>query len=212
MDADVVEARDEAAACASDEELVASLLGGPAAAAIEGARAALGSLGGLGGLARASPRTLADVAGIGRARAARLRAALELARRVDRAQITGDSLILGDSAKVAAWARARLMALDHEELWMLALDGRSELRGARRVAAGGHHGLAVAPRDVLRAALLEGASAFVLVHNHPSGDPKPSAEDVAFTHRIFESAEVVGVPLLDHVIVGRSGFARIDPG
>lgn len=198
------------AAHATDEEIVAAILGGPNDAAAAEARSALGALGGMSGLARASPRTLRDVAGIGRVRAARIHAALELARRVDRAHAT--ALAMTDTACVAAWGRARLAALDHEELWLLALDGRGELRGARRVAVGGQHGLAVAARDVLRAALLEGASGFVLVHNHPSGDPKPSAEDVAFTHRVFVAAEAVGLPLLDHVVVSRGGFARVEPG
>ncbi len=195
---------------ATDEELVAAILGGPNDAAAAEARTALGALGGVGGLARASPRTLRDVAGIGRVRATRIRAALELARRVDRAHAT--ALTMTDTACVAAWGRSRLAPLDHEELWLLALDGSGELRGARRVAVGGQHGLAVSARDVLRAALLEGASAFVLVHNHPSGDPKPSGEDVAFTRRVFVAAEAVGLPLLDHVVVSRGGFARVEPG
>jgi DNA repair protein RadC len=102
-----------------------------------------------------------------------------------------------------AWARPRLATLDHEELWLLALDGRHGLRAARRVAAGGIHGLHVAARDPLRLALREAASAFVLVHNHPGGDPAPSDEDVAFTGAVAEASSVVGTPLLDHVIVAR---------
>lgn len=196
---------------ASDEEIVAAVLGGGSAIAGEEARRAVSALG-VGGIARASPSTLADVAGIRRTRAVRLRAALELARRVEREATEGRGLVLGDSAAVAAWGRARLAALDHEELWLLALDGQSELCGARRLASGGRHGLSVSARDVLRAALLEGATAFVLVHNHPSGDPKPSAEDVAFTHRVFVGSEAVGMPLLDHVVVARGGFARVEPG
>jgi DNA repair protein RadC len=67
----------------------------------------------------------------------------------------------------------------------------------------------VAPRDPLRAALREGASAFVLVHNHPSGDPTPSREDISFTAAVADAARVVATPLVDHVIVTRSEFASM---
>jgi DNA repair protein RadC len=71
------------------------------------------------------------------------------------------------------------------------------------VASGGIHGLHVGARDPLRIAIREAASAFVLVHNHPSGDPTPSSEDVAFTGSLAEAATLVGTPLLDHVIIAR---------
>jgi DNA repair protein RadC len=89
------------------------------------------------------------------------------------------------------------------------LDGYQSLRAARRVAVGGLHGLSVRPRDPLRLALRDGGSAFVLVHNHPSGDPTPSTEDLRFTRELAAAAEVVGVPLLDHVIVARGGYVSL---
>jgi hypothetical protein len=99
----------------------------------------------------------------------------------------------------------RIGALEEEQLWVLALDGRNRLRGLRCAARGGAHGLSVTARDILRAALSEGASAFIVVHNHPSGDHLPSAEDVWMTGQLQDAAEVVGVPLLDHVIVTADG-------
>jgi DNA repair protein RadC len=113
------------------------------------------------------------------------------------------------SAAVDGWARPRLASLDHEELWALVLDGHQGLRAARRVASGGLHGLHVGARDPLRFALRDGGSAFVLVHNHPSGDPAASAEDVRFTEEVARAADVVGVPLLDHVIVSRGGYLSL---
>jgi DNA repair protein RadC len=86
---------------------------------------------------------------------------------------------------------------------MLALDGRHGMRSARRVASGGIHGMHVAPRDPLRIAVREAASAIVLVHNHPSGDPAASSEDIAFTHAVADAARIIGTPLLDHVIIAR---------
>jgi DNA repair protein RadC len=89
------------------------------------------------------------------------------------------------------------------------LDGNQGLRAARQVARGGLHGMHVGPRDPLRLALRDGGSAFVLVHNHPSGDPTASQEDIRFTAHVAQAADVVGVPLLDHVIVARNGYASL---
>lgn len=159
--------------------------------------------GGVPGLARAGLGELAQRAGMGLAKGARLAASVELGRRAVLAASLEADMRLPNRAAVEAWARPRLATLDHEELWLLALDGHHGLRAARRVASGGIHGLHVAPRDPLRIALREGATGFVLVHNHPSGDPEPSEEDTAFTRSVASAAEVVGVPLFDHVVVAR---------
>lgn len=135
-------------------------------------------------------------------------AAFELGRRVVFEQASIPRAIRC-GADVAAWAIPRIGSLPHEELWMLAVDGRNRLRGVRRIAMGGLHGVGVRAADPLRHALRADASAFVLVHNHPSGDPTPSAEDIAFTKAIADAAVVVGVPLLDHVVVSRDAFVPI---
>lgn len=181
----------------------------------EGGALLLDRFEGLSGLSRASPDDVAaelSSAGItGRVRpgdAGRaLAAAFELGRRA--ACDTSRPRAIGDSHAVATWATPRLAALEHEELWLLALDGRSRLRAARCVAKGGLHGASVRAADPLRVALRAGASGFVLVHNHPSGDPTPSAEDLVFTRRVESAAAAVGVPLLDHVVVAREGFASV---
>jgi DNA repair protein RadC len=101
------------------------------------------------------------------------------------------------------------LPLDHEEMWLLSLDGRSALGSSRRVGQGGLHGLALTAKDILRPALRDGASAIVLVHNHPSGDPTPSPEDVSMTRAVVSACSAVGLPLLDHVIVAREGAASL---
>ena len=188
-----------------DADLLAIILGtgGGGAPLATLAAGLLDEHGGVGGLLRLGIGELAEHRGIGPAKAARLAAAIELGRRSVQVASLEASPRLPDHAAVAAWARPRLAALDHEELWVLALDGRHGLRAARRVASGGIHGLHVGARDVLRVALREAASAFILVHNHPSGDPAPSDEDVAFTRLVAEGAAVVGTPLLDHVVIAR---------
>jgi DNA repair protein RadC len=194
-----------------DAELVAVVLGTGGRGEPVGcvAAALLDEHGGLGGLGRAGIGGMATRRGIGAAKAARLAAAFELGRRAGLEHARAAALAFPDSSAVDAWARPRLAPLEHEELWLLALDGLNGLRAARRVASGGLHGVHLTMRDPLRIALREGASAFLLVHNHPSGDPSPSDHDVAFSKSILEASMLVGTPMLDHVIVGRTGSSSM---
>lgn len=137
-----------------------------------------------------------------------LRAAFDLAHDIAIAEAVPPKRISGPH-DAAAWGMPRLGALVHEELWLLALDARSHLRAAVCIAKGGLHGAAVRAADPLRHALRAGATAFVLVHNHPSGDETPSAQDIDFTRHVAAASEVIGVPMLDHVVVTRQRFAPV---
>jgi DNA repair protein RadC len=194
-----------------DGDLVALVLGtGRAGEPVSVLAAAiLEELGGLAGLSRAGVGEIAARAGVGAAKSARLAGAIELGRRVAIEAARRTDARFTSYVAVDAWARPRLANLDHEELWVLVLDGHHGLKAARRVGMGGLHGLRIAPRDVLRFALRDGGTSFVLVHNHPSGDPTPSVEDVHFTRRVVTAATIVGVPLLDHVVVARGGCASM---
>ena len=110
---------------------------------------------------------------------------------------------------MASWARGQLGLLSHEELWLLALDTRHRLVSVRRVAQGGGQSCGTTVKEILRVGLRAGASAFLLVHNHPSGDPTPSAEDARMTVEVSRAAEIVGMPLLDHVVVGGERHASL---
>jgi DNA repair protein RadC len=188
-----------------DGELLALLLG--TGSALESvsvlATHLLEEHGTLEGLARAGFGELCGRRGLGTAKAARVAAAIELGRRAFVARSGPSPHRFPEAAAVASWADRHLTTLDHEELWLLALDAGNGLRAARRVAVGGLSGLSVSARDPLRIALREGASGFILVHNHPSGDPTPSREDIEFTVTIARAAEVISTPLIDHVIVAR---------
>jgi len=186
-------------------------------AAMRASLALLRDFGGLHGLARASPDELTAAlrsahAGMSAAAASRatqyVHNALELGRRAA-SEAMRPPPAFAEAKDVAQWAASSLATLEHEELWLLALDGRSRLRASRCIARGGLHAMSASPCEALRAALRTAASAFVLVHNHPSGDPTPSREDAIFTHRVAEGAVVIGVPLLDHVIVTREAFASV---
>jgi len=173
----------------------------------------LARFGGLSALSRAAGSELQEEleitasAASARASARAIMAAFELGRRA--AWAAEPPTAITDSRDVATWAAPRIGSLVHEELWLLALDGRSRLRAARCVARGGLHGMGVRTADPLRVALRAGASGFVLVHNHPSGDPTPSPEDVTFTARVAAGAAACGVPLLDHVVVTARDYASV---
>jgi DNA repair protein RadC len=195
----------------SDAELIALVVGtgidGESAAAI--ATRLLDGEGGVPAIARLGPNALAERRGIGPARAVRILAALELGRRAWEHALAERRDPIASFDAVARWARPRLANLDHEEVWLLALDGRNGLRTALRIAQGGLHGCALTPRDILRPALRDGASAIILLHNHPSGDPSPSPEDLRMTRAVAMACEVVGLELLDHVVVARGGATSL---
>jgi len=173
------------------------------------AAALLESGNGLAGLARVTPHGLVQRRGLGPAKAVRLAAAFELGRRAQLSALGSRTSPVRGYADVVEWARPRLATLDHEEVWLLSLDAHNGVKSARRIAQGGLHGCALTTRDVLTPALRDAASAIVLVHNHPSGDPKPSPEDVQMTRAVANACEIVGVPLFDHIVVARSGACSL---
>jgi DNA repair protein RadC len=191
----------------SDVDLLALLLATGAAGHPVGvvAQDLLDQVGGVERLERVGPYRLAQQRGIGLVKATRLLAAIELGRRVTLRSLSDERQVVGSFEAVAAWAQPRLAGLDHEEVWLLCLDGKNALRSARRIAQGGLHGCALRPADVLRPALEDAASGIVIVHNHPSGDPTPSLADIEMTRALVEACHILGLHLLDHVIVARCG-------
>lgn len=159
--------------------------------------------GGLEGACRLTPQGLAMRTGLAHEMATRFAAALELGRRALERTLGDERESIDSFDAVVRWARPRLAGLDHEEVWLLAIDARNQLESARRIAQGGLHACSLSVRDVFRAALRSGATAIVLVHNHPSGDPTPSREDQIMTQSVAMGGQVLGLPLLDHIIVTR---------
>lgn len=155
----------------------------------------------LAGLSRRSPRELQRIGGLDESSSARLAAAFELGRRVERAAPAARAPMNAPSL-VHAVAAPLLRGLDREEFHVLLLDARHRLLRTAHVSTGTLSTSLVHPREVFAAALRESAAAIVVIHNHPSGDPEPSAQDVAVTQRLVQVGSLLGVPLLDHVVVG----------
>lgn len=191
----------------SEVELVALVLGSGAAGrdVFELAEILVASGGGEGvrGLARLAPGTLLSVPGIGPARAAAVLAAFELGRRAQEARFPA---VVRSGNDLLALVAPLLEGLDHEEFWVVSLGVRGEVLGRSRVGLGGVSHTPADPRSVLREAVRAGASAVAVAHNHPSGDPAPSAVDWRLTEDLAQAAQVLGISVWDHVIVGRSAF------
>lgn len=201
-------------ACLSDEELLALVLGtGSAGEPVTLLAARLAREGGgVQGLARRGVGSLGSMGGLGVSKASRIVAAIELGRRVHE-QPWSPRPRIDSSASVDALVRAHLAGEDVEHFVALALDAKNRVKAELRIATGGATACAVSPSDVFRALLREAAAAAVFVHNHPSGDSKPSADDVAFTARLLSAGRILGVRVVDHVIVAREGyFSFLDAG
>ncbi|MGE5233116.1 MAG: RadC family protein [Acidobacteriota bacterium] len=192
-------------AALSDAELLAVLLrtGRRGASALDVARDLLRESGGLEGLPGLAPPALRR-SGIGPAKSAAVRAAIELGRRLARAQLPERDL-LGHPAAVARYLTLRYGLPDQEVMGALYLDTRNRLLGERELFRGTLSRAAAEPRAILKEGLLRGAAGVVVFHTHPSGDPSPSAEDLAFTRRVAEAGEIVGVRLVDHLVLGTAG-------
>jgi DNA repair protein RadC len=186
----------------TDAELIAVLLrtGCAGVSALDLGRELLTSAGGLAGLATLDGGSL-QRRGLGAAKAAALLAALELARRTARAELP-DRLPLGDPEAVARYLLLRYAERDQEVMGALFLDVRNRLLGEAELYRGTLARAAVEPRAILKQALLRSAAGVLLFHTHPSGDPSPSAEDLAFTRRLADAGELIGIRLLDHLVLG----------
>jgi DNA repair protein RadC len=190
-----------------DAELVALLLrtGSGDEDVLELATRLLSDHGGLAGLARKRVEELAGERGLGPAKAGELAAACELGRRLATAALR-ERPVLATPEATAALLAPLASALGHEEFWCLPLDPRSRLIGEPRVIARGDvDGTDAPPRAFLRATLIAGATAAIAVHNHPTGDPTPSAADLAATRRLVAAGRAVDITVHDHLVLGDGG-------
>jgi DNA repair protein RadC len=157
---------------------------------------------------KTSADELRRVAGIGAARAAQVLAALELGRRslahapVERLQVTSPR-------QVAEYLLPQFGSSRVEQFGVVLLDTKHRVMKTRLLSVGSLDASVVHPREVFRAAVLGGAAAVVLFHNHPSGDPSPSKDDLELTRRLIAAGDLMGIDVLDHVILADTRFASV---
>jgi DNA repair protein RadC len=188
----------------SDAELVAILLGSgmPGQNAVDIARTMLDAVGGLPGLARSDAPMLRRTPGLGPARAAQLLAAIELGRRAAQVSLD-DRPRLDTPERIVDHIGWRLRNLATEELWAVPLDSRNRLVGRAVRVHEGHVGtVLVRPAEVFREALLRQAVSVVVAHNHPSGDPTPSPQDILATMELVQAGKLLDIEVRDHIIIG----------
>jgi DNA repair protein RadC len=192
-----------------DEELLSIVLGTgvrdhPALAV---ASELVRTSGGVAALSRASPRELSLVTGIGAARAARIAAAFELGRRA--MAVEHRRALLGRPDDVFHIVHPRVAGLAQEVFYVLGVDVRNGLLDVVEVARGSVLAVEVHPREVFRPLVRMAAAGGVLVHNHPTGDPTPSRDDIELTRRLRAVGDVIGIPIIDHVVIGDGNFRSI---
>jgi DNA repair protein RadC len=164
--------------------------------------------GSLARLASLDVASLEQVPGVGAATAARVAAALELGRRAAAGAVEMGDPIRGPG-DVFARMGPRLRDAQQEEFHALLLNSRHRVIREVLVTRGLLDAALIHPREVFRPAVTEGAAGVILVHNHPSGDPTPSSEDRAVTRQLGEAGRAVGIPVLDHVVVGAGSYVSL---
>lgn len=193
-------------AALSTAELLAVLVssGAPGRSALEVARELLGPSGSLRDLAERSPVQLTGIRGVGEAKALRVVAALELGRRVAREPARRRPRI-GGPGDVVALMGPVMEPLRQEVFSVLLLNSQNEVLKELALFRGSLTASLVHPREVFRPAVIEAAGAVLFIHNHPSGTPQPSGEDRRLTRQLVEAGLLLGIPVLDHVILGEAG-------
>lgn len=163
---------------------------------------------GLGSLHKWTFEKLKSVKGIGEVKAVQILCLAELAKRMAMEE-TRKGLDFSDPHKIAAYYMEDMRHRKQEVLKLVLLNTRSCLIGDRNVSVGTVDRALVSPRDLFHEALMANASSIILLHNHPSGDPTPSEEDMHITRRVFEAGAMLGIRLLDHIIIGDNCFVSM---
>ncbi|WP_258103953.1 DNA repair protein RadC [Marinoscillum sp. MHG1-6] len=192
----------------SDAELIGILIGSgtKTLSAVDVAKIILHATeNNLNKLAKLSVKDLIKFKGIGEAKAISIVSALELGRRRKSETPTAKPTIQ-QSRDVYEYIRPELLDLRHEEFWILLLKRNNEIIKKKRISAGGISGTFVDVRIILKSALEEMASSIILIHNHPSGNLKPSQADLSLTRKIKEAGATMDIPVLDHIIFTDNGY------
>jgi DNA repair protein RadC len=191
----------------SDAELLAILIrvGSRRSTALDLARSILTQERSLRGIARRTPQELMRLKGIGQAKAVELLTAFEIGRRVQ-GESADERLIINAPEVVAGFMIPRLREKQHESFWVILLDSKNGMIHEEALTIGTLNASLVHPREVFKLAIDHVAAAVIVVHNHPSGNPEPSPEDIGVTRQLVDAGKIIGIPLHDHIIVAGDGY------
>jgi DNA repair protein RadC len=194
----------------SDAELLAILLrvGVPGENAVEVGQRLLQELGGLTGIHRAAFDEVLGQHGIGPAKAAQIKAAIELGRRMAAAS-PEDRPVVHSPADAANLVLYEMGALEQEELRVVLLDTRNRVISVVPVYRGSVNNSQVRVGELFKAAIRANSASLIVIHNHPSGDPTPSPEDVAITRSIVQAGKLLDIDVLDHLVIGRGKYVSL---
>ena len=194
----------------SSAELLAILLrvGVPGESAVQMGQRLLQDLGGLSGLHRANFDELCAQHGIGEAKSAQLKAAIELGRRL-MLESPDERSTINSPADAAALVQYEMGALEKEEMRVILLNARNNVIDIVAVAHGSLNSAQMRVGEVFTPAVRKNAAALIAVHNHPSGDPKPSPDDVAITRAMREAGKLLGIEVLDHLVIGLGSYTSL---
>lgn len=196
----------------TDYELLAILLrtGVAGENVLQYSQRILHEMGGLRGLCNADPELLSAVDGIGPAKATTILAVSELGRRISRMYIEPDDRTRIETADdVYELMRYDMTDLDHEELWVLSLNTKNILISRDMIYKGTINTSSVRVAEIFRKPLLHKAASLIMVHNHPSGNPQPSAADIMTTRAARDAGRLLDIQVVDHVVIGKGKFVSI---
>jgi len=195
----------------SAQEILALILGRGIAgeSVMVTAQRLLSQFGNLKGIGSASLEELAQVKGIGVAKASQLKAASELANRLESYSEGRDKQLVKTPDDVANLVQGKLKGKKKEYFLAILLDSRNQLIKVAEISVGSLDSSIVHPREVFKEAVSATAASAIFVHNHPSGDPEASEDDIKLTKRLAEAGEIMGIDVLDHVIIGDKKYLSL---
>lgn len=156
----------------------------------------------IGGLFQMTLNQLQSIRGIGRVKAIQLSCLTEITKRMMSSAVSTQQLLCTEPEKIAVYFMPKMKFLECEQVRLLILNGRNALVRDLEMSNGSFNSALASPREIFYNAIKHGAVSIIVLHNHPSGDPTPSREDILITKRLADTGKMVGIPLLDHIIIG----------
>ena len=195
--------------CLSNEELLAIILrtGNKDSNVVELSYRIIHSVGGLNGLFKASAKELMELKGVKEAKATQILAMCELYKRFKVSELT--QIKISKPSDVAKLVLDELRMLRQEVLILINLDTKNKVISKKEIFKGGLNSSLVHPREIFKEAVKDSAASIIICHNHPSGDPTPSRDDINITTRLKECGKMMGIELLDHLIIGDNRFISL---